>query len=476
MLAALLATALAGAVALIAGWPPAALERLVGAAPTPTPSVGPEPAPGPVLAALAQPPAAAPTAAGVNAALAPVLASTGLGTAVGVSVVDVATGAELYDAAGDRAYIPASTTKLVTAATVLATRGPSYRLRTTAVAGVRPGEVVLVGGGDPTLAAGAVGAYAGAARLDRLAAQVSRSLGGVRPSRVVLDVSLFAGEQQGPGWDAGIVAGGHVAPITALMTDGGRLRPRQGSPAARHTAPDLAAGRRFAQLIGAPPTVVTGTAPAPPVPAPGNPVPAPGSPFAAPAPGTLLGAVASPPMQRLVDIMLADSDNVLAEALARQVALARDQPASYAGASSAMDAVLTELGLPADESGLVDGSGLSRSNALTPTLLTDLVALIASGRTPALSGLFNGLPVAGWSGTLEDRFRAPSGAGRAGLGVVRAKTGTLSGVSAMAGVVTTADGRLLAFSLLANDTTLPPYEAPAALDAVAAALARCGCR
>ena len=97
--------------------------------------------------------------------------------------------------------MPASTTKLITAATVLAARGPAYRIATRVVAGSAPGEVVLVGGGDPTLAINATGSYPGAARLDLLAAQVKKALGGTAPTKVTVDTSLFPGPVYGPGWD-----------------------------------------------------------------------------------------------------------------------------------------------------------------------------------------------------------------------------------------------------------------------------------
>jgi D-alanyl-D-alanine carboxypeptidase/D-alanyl-D-alanine-endopeptidase (penicillin-binding protein 4) len=180
-------------------------------------------------------------------------------------------------------------------------------------------------------------------------------------------------------------------------------------------------------------------------------------------------------MLRLVEIMLAESDNIVAEALARQVALARNQPASYAGAAAAVDAALAELGLPAQESALADGSGLSRTNRLTASALTEILTYAAGGQRPELAGLLTGLPVAGWSGTLADRFQAKSGTGKAGIGAVRAKTGTLSGVHAMAGVVVTAEGRMLAFALLADGVTANHWDAQATLDAIAARLASCGC-
>ncbi|EEP72110.1 D-alanyl-D-alanine carboxypeptidase/D-alanyl-D-alanine-endopeptidase, partial [Micromonospora sp. ATCC 39149] len=195
----------------------------------------------------------------------------------------------------------------------------------------------------------------------------------------------------------------------------------------------------------------------------------------APAPGTELGKVESPPMIRLVDMMITDSDNVIAEALARQVALARNRPASFTGGAAAMDIVLGELGLPADEITLSDASGLSRRNRISPSLLTDLIALAGDGTHPELGIIFGGLPVAGWSGTLDGRYR--SDGTTAGAGVVRAKTGTLTGVHAIAGLVTTADGRLLTFAVLADRAPAGSLDdTRRALDRVTSALARCGCR
>ncbi|WP_245730764.1 D-alanyl-D-alanine carboxypeptidase/D-alanyl-D-alanine endopeptidase [Micromonospora pallida] len=445
----------------VAGWLGADAEPTADARPL-------EAAPVPVLAA----PAAAapvPTPAGVRAALDPLVDATALGSRVNVSVTDVGTGQELYGRGADDGTVPASVTKLVTGVTVLAARGPAYRIGTRVVAGATPGEVVLVGGGDPTLAVDANGFYPGAARLDVLAEQVKQALGGTSPTRVTVDSTLFPGPVHEPGWDSDIPTGGYGAAITALMTDGARRDPDAGPKAAeRYAAPDLAAGRAFAKLLGLPSgtDVERGKAPA------GG-----GSAGAAgtPAPGTELGRVESPPLIRLVDIMITDSDNVVAEALARQVAIARNQPASFVGGAAAMDQVAAELGLPADELDLADGSGLSRTNRISPSLLTDLIVLAGNGTRPELAGIFGGLPVGGWSGTLDERFGAEDTS--AGAGVVRAKTGTLTGVHAIAGLVTTADGRLLSFAIL-TDRTPPdtPDATRLALDRIGAALAGCGCR
>jgi D-alanyl-D-alanine carboxypeptidase/D-alanyl-D-alanine-endopeptidase (penicillin-binding protein 4) len=443
------------------------------------PSVAPDPVPtAPVLAGPATT-APVPTPEGVRAALDDLVAVPALGPRVHVSVLDVVTGQQLYERGPDELTIPASTTKLVTAVAVLAALGPAQRIPTRVVAGNEPGEVVLVGGGDPTLAVDDKGYYAGAGRLDKLAEQVRTALGGTAPSRVTIDGTLFSGPVFGPGWDDDIPTSGYVSAITALMTDGARRNPRDPAmDAARFPEPDLAAGRSFAKLLGVPESAVRkGAAPPPPAaPGPTTDVSmAAGS--VAFAPGTELGRVESPPMIRLVDYLLIESDNVVGEALARQVALARERPASFAGAAEAMKIVLAELGLPAAELDLADGSGLSRDNRISPSLLTDLLAMAARGDRPELTGLFNGLPVAGWSGTLAGRFSEPEEERRRGtraaLGTVRAKTGTLNGVHALSGVVTTADNRLLAFAVLTD--RVPGWTAQPELDRIVAALARCGC-
>jgi D-alanyl-D-alanine carboxypeptidase/D-alanyl-D-alanine-endopeptidase (penicillin-binding protein 4) len=82
------------------------------------------------------------------------------------------------------------------------------------------------------------------------------------------------------------------------------------------------------------------------------------------------------------------------------------------------------------------------------------------------------LPVAGWSGTLAQRYQASAAHGA--IGVVRAKTGTLTGVSSLAGVIHDRTGALLGFAVIADRTSSTP-DAEAALDAAVARLAACGC-
>ena len=182
----------------------------------------------------------------------------------------------------------------------------------------------------------------------------------------------------------------------------------------------------------------------------------------------MLGEVFSPTIARIVEVMLLESDNVVAEAMARQAALAKKLPGTFAGGAQATQAALTELGVN-DGEFLVDGSGLSDDNRVTTKQLTDVLYRAASSKYPQLRAIMSGLPVAGYSGTLINRDQG------SGMGSVRAKTGTLNHVNSLAGYVVDADGRLLTFAVVA-DATNNRVRAEGALDRLAAGIAACGCR
>lgn len=394
--------------------------------------------------------ARAPRAASVAAALAERLADPALGRRLLAQVLDARTGTVLFARSAATPAAPASTAKLLTAAAVLGVHPGTYRITTKVVAG-GPGTVVLVGGGDPTLTGAAgdePGAYPNAARLADLAAGVKAQNVTVR--RVVVDGSAFTGPAVSPDWAAEDIPSDYAAPITAVTLDGGRSRP---GDTIRSTAPDLAAGRRLAELLGVPGAEVTrGSAP-------------PGA--------TTLATVRSAPLSELVEQMLQTSDNVIAEALARQVAVAVGRPADFLGAARAVRQVLATLGVEVG-SGMHDASGLSPSDRVSASTLTAVLRLITGPQQPQLHDIVTGLPVAGWSGTLRDRYLPSSAA----AGVVRAKTGTLTSVSALAGLVHDQDGRLLVFALIADRVpagVAATDAAEGALDRLAAALARCGC-
>jgi D-alanyl-D-alanine carboxypeptidase/D-alanyl-D-alanine-endopeptidase (penicillin-binding protein 4) len=179
----------------------------------------------------------------------------------------------------------------------------------------------------------------------------------------------------------------------------------------------------------------------------------------------VLATVSSAPFSVLVEQMLEDSDNVIAEALARQVAIAERRPASFAGAAQAVRAVLQRLGVDPGP-GMLDGSGLAAADRLSPATLARLLRIV--GLRPALRSMLAGLPVAAWSGTLADRYLR--GAARTGAGVVRAKTGTLTGVVTLAGTVHDRSGRLLTFAFMSHSNA-GSVAAEAAIDKLAAKLA-----
>jgi D-alanyl-D-alanine carboxypeptidase/D-alanyl-D-alanine-endopeptidase (penicillin-binding protein 4) len=119
---------------------------------------------------------------------------------------------------------------------------------------------------------------------------------------------------------------------------------------------------------------------------------------------------------------------------------------------------------------LFDGSGLSTRDRVPPTVLAQLITLAVTGQPPVLRDLLTGLPVAGVSGSLADRFQDPGS--RAGAGWVRAKTGSLQVTYALTGYVPDVDGRILVFAFTATPATAATRPA---LDALAAALRNCGC-
>jgi serine-type D-Ala-D-Ala carboxypeptidase/endopeptidase (penicillin-binding protein 4) len=167
---------------------------------------------------------------------------------------------------------------------------------------------------------------------------------------------------------------------------------------------------------------------------------------------------------------------VIAEDLARQVALRTGRPGSFAGAAAAVTAVAAGLGIRGGIH-LVDGSGLSPQDRIAPLALAGLVRLAADGRQAALRAAITGMPVAGFSGTLAPGQSVFGDFGPAALGQVQAKTGNLTRVVSLAGVASDASGRLLAFAFMAD--RLPPGQlvhAAHVIDAMATALAGCGCR
>ncbi|MFE6158853.1 D-alanyl-D-alanine carboxypeptidase/D-alanyl-D-alanine-endopeptidase [Streptomyces sp. NPDC056486] len=402
----------------------------------------------------------------VAGVLDPLLKDKALGPERSAVVIDAGTGRRVYGKGGGDALTPASTTKIATAVAALTSAGADHRITTKTVIEPDSKDVVLVGGGDPTLTARKDGPYArSAASLRDLAEDTARALKDRGADKVNLsyDTSLYSGEQQHP-----IGPNENLTLVSALMADEGRLDDSSSGPAPRAEDPAADAAKKFAGFLEDE-GIETG--------ANGkskdkgeNKKKDPG-PSKATDRAESLAKVESPPLSALVERMLTHSDNDIAEALARQTALASKEPVSFDGAGKAIEAQLKKAQLPLDGTKFADGSGLDRADRSSADLLAALLARAADPAHPELRPVVTGLPVAGFTGTLVDRYPKDS----PGTGVVRAKTGTLTGVNTLAGTVVDTDGRLLVFAFMTTGTT-DPKAAQAALDHMASAVAECGCR
>jgi serine-type D-Ala-D-Ala carboxypeptidase/endopeptidase (penicillin-binding protein 4) len=397
--------------------------------------------------------ATAPTKSGLAAALALVVADPNLGR-LGARVTDAMTGQELWQQFDDVPMQPASTNKTLTSAAALLALDRQARVTTRVVAATDPRTVVLVGGGDPTLSAAPPGQdtwYHGAARISDLADQVRRS--GVTPTAVQVDTSLFSGPTFAPGWDPADIQGGDIAPIESVMLDAGRIQPTT-DESRRSVTPALDAGRALAAALGVDPQQVTVS---------GHSV---GS------GARQLAAVQSAPLIDRLNEMMNVSDNVMAECIAREVAASMQRPLSFAGAVDAVTNRLNTAHIDTGNAFLRDSSGLSVEDRLTAKILDSVVQAAAGPDQPALRPLLDLLPIAGGSGTLSDRFIDGTPAGSGPAGWLRAKTGSLTAINALAGVVTDRSGRVLSFALISNDAGM---SGRTAIDAVAVTLWSCGC-
>ncbi|MGH3722774.1 MAG: D-alanyl-D-alanine carboxypeptidase/D-alanyl-D-alanine endopeptidase [Mycobacterium sp.] len=392
-----------------------------------------------------------PTEAGLAQALDKALRDPALAMFTG-RVTDALTGRELWQQGSTVPMVPASTNKVLTAAAALLTLDRDAKLTTSVVADVaaQPGLVTLVGGGDPILSAAPPGTdtwYRDAARISDLADQVRKS--GVSATSITVDISRFGGPAMAQAWDPADIDGGDVAPIQAVMLDAGRTQPVD-FDSRRSTTPALDAGRALATALGVDPDAVRlDTAP--------------------PSAKTIASVQSAPLTERMREMMNA-SDNVMAETIGREVALASGRAQSFTGTVDAVTAQLRSNGIDLTGLTLRDSSGLSSEDRVTARTLNDVIEAAAGPDHLKLRPLLDVLPIAGGSGTLSERFVTQD---RNAAGWLRAKTGSLTGVNTLAGVVTDASGRVLTFALMQNQATAPT--ARNAVDTTAAVLRSCGC-
>lgn len=425
-------------------------------APEPPPLASPYPTPSPSPSASDPP---APTPAGIEAALAPALADPALGPSVGISVRDGITGTELYGKDTTTARTVASLQKLLAAYVLVDALPLGDPLTTSVVRGAQPDHVVVRAGGDMYLSPGAGDpeAVLGRAGLADLADQVTKALGAnPGPLTLDLDTGYAAGPAIPPTWSKADLAAGFTGPVVMLglvtqRAQDGRPAPADPPRSAAAALADRLRERGLQVTVG---DSVTTSAQAP-----------------------LLGEVRSAPIRDLLEVALQDSDNALVENLTRQAMVrAGVDPASSTGDFVAARAVAA--GLPAGEMSIVDASGLSPGQKVTVGVISQILATAADGKHAELRGVVLELAVAGLNGSLEKRFRGE--ATREFAGVPRAKTGTLTGASAIGGWTVDAQGRPLLYVVVADEIN-PSFAsgtepARAALDRLVGVLTSCGCR
>ena len=403
-----------------------------------------------------------PSATGLAAALSALLRQPSLGPSPGVLVRDAFTGQVLLQKGVDREHVPASTLKLLTALAVNTTLDPLATMPTTVVQGATAGQVVLVAGGDTMLAPGKgrPGLVEGRAGLADLAAQVATALqaSGTSTVSLRLDTTHARGPRYAPTWLPADVTAGYTGGVSMLGLAGERAVP--GHPAPRD--PEAATAAAFVAALGK--QGITARL-------------APEKTWSTPvAVGAAeLGRVESAPIGDVLALALDESDNALTEGLARQAAVKAGGGTTFAAAVALVEKVAAANGIDLTGSVIKDTSGLSPGQRVSPRVLSDVLQLGADGSVPAMQGTVARLPVAGLTGTLHDRFTTT--ATRPVAGIARAKTGTLTGASAMAGTVIDADGRVLSYVVQADH--IPPgvgtLAARATLDRFVAVLATCGC-
>jgi D-alanyl-D-alanine carboxypeptidase/D-alanyl-D-alanine-endopeptidase (penicillin-binding protein 4) len=338
----------------------------------------------------------------------------------------------LFSSKPDALRAPASVEKLYTTASALMRFGPDATLPTSVAGrgfldpdGVWRGDLYLHGGGDPTL---------GRDDLQRL----SRAVGEAGILRV--DGSVYGDESRfdtlrgsfdtGGGYDRDI---GGVLSALALN----RGFSKDGKPAAQAAA-------QFAKTLRTDGIRVEGRSGA----------------GTTPAEARELASVSSPPMRDIIRLTNVPSDNFLAEMLVKDLGAEFADAGTTAAGVGVVKTQLEAFGLTPQ---VVDGSGLSRADRTTPR---QVVHLLEAMHGQEVAGAFEGsLAVAGRTGTIRRRMRGTAAQDRC-----RAKTGTLIGVSALAGLCDSASGHTIAFAMLMNRTSVA--RAHGVQDRVAAAIAR----
>jgi len=436
---------------------------------------------------------------------------------LGLLIVNAATGDVLFESNQTHLFVPASNSKLFTTALGLARLGPEYRFHTTVVAAREPdsdgrvaGAVTLVGDGDPNLSGREIPYRVdsphgeGLRAIEDLADQVVAH--GVRriDGGIVGDDSAYVWEPYPGGWGQGDALWEYGAPVSALTINDNTftLNIHPGEPARisvdpalefyqidnqvepgspQHIRIEREPGSRQLRIWGTLPHNDPGLTELLAIDDPALYAAAalrdalerrgvairgeavarhslPGAPVAATS-GFELARLDSTPLLEGLRVAAKVSQNLHAEMILRAVGRARRGTGSREAALEEMREFLKEIGVPASEYQLDDGSGLSRTSLVTPEAVVKLLRFMY--RAPYRENWLSLLPVGGEDGTLRLRMRDTAAAGR-----IHAKTGSLTHVTALSGYAERKDGTMLAFSFLANNQGVPAREVRAVLDKI----------
>lgn len=350
-------------------------------------------------------------------------------------------------AANDKAMVPASATKILTALAAIDTLG-ARKTFTTKVVSSKKGKITLVAGGDPYLVSSKSSVPAKKANLTTLASSTAKALkkAGVKKVTLTYSAPLFSGDSYSPSWKKSWSS--YTPRIMSLTVNQGK------SGGSAYSNPARSTTKLFASKLRAKGIKVTYA---------GAKSPAKGA--------RTLASVTSASLGTQVRRMLRYSDNVAAEMMARHVARATGRSASFTGGSAAITAWLKSKTLWGSGMAIDGGSGLSSNTKVLPSVLARSVGFALADAKYV--DVVKGLPVAGVDGTLKKRFNDPSE--KAGRKVVHAKTGSLKKVNALAGYVTTKSGEVLTFAFLATHNGSHSRTAGNWLDRSATVLASCGC-
>jgi len=342
------------------------------------------------------------------------------GAHVGFYALDAVRGDVLYTRAPDEAFVPASTLKLITGSYAMARLGPAFQFQTTAYVDHQAGTLIVRGSGDPLIDGDILTQLARAVR----AAGVTRLPGGVQ-----LDPGDIVTDPYPPGWAWDDLTAAYAAPRSSI-TYRENARDEDAEPVPDEAFVAALDDALVIAGVNVTRSIQTGSVPAG---------------------AQLVWTYNGEPLSDLLADCWIPSDNFIAEQLllglgARAPAVSTpDGPGSITDrAIAAEGGWLATLGIAADSYTIVDGSGLSSYDRLTPRELTTV--LQADWQSPQRVVLIDDLALAGVRGTLQTKFAATPAAGR-----VFAKTGSMNHTRAIAGYLATQHHGAVTFALLIDD-------------------------